>query len=210
MSSEDHGDRDAPLYPRPPDSGAQLRPPDEGGPQHPGTEPSRSGVPERVPPHDVITAFQLWLGVIVIGVVIVPLRLVGMVMNIDETTDLFMDQFEQQSALDLTYEQARVWAYVITGVAGVLLLLLLSVLLAVAFTMRRGKPWARVALTAIGVVFGVFAVASVFGSGDGGILSFFDSGLGIVQAVFAAGAIVLMHRDESNRYFTREKHDGNR
>lgn len=201
------------LFPQPPGSPEPAgHSPAEASPQPPRDPAQNTKQGTAVPPpHDVVTAFQLWVAVVALGVLIVPVRMIGMVLNIDDTTAMFMDQVEQQAALDLTYDQARLWSYVIVGVAGLLLLLLFGVLLLIAYAMRRGKQWARVMLTAIAVVLVVFAVPSLFGSGaGGGVTGFADSALGIVQAVLAAGTVVLMHRDESNRYFMRGRMNAQR
>lgn len=194
--------RGEPLFPQPPQRREEPLP---GGSANPSASGRRAKPPGPPPPHDVQTAFQLWLAVIALGVLIVPLRIVGMALNIDDTTDMFMNQIEQQPALDMTYEQARVWSYVAVGVAGLLLLSLLGIVLAIAYAMRRGKQWARIALTAIAVFLVVFAVPAIFGGAGTGWVAFFDSALGIVQAVLAAGSIVLMHREEPNQYFARGK-----
>ncbi len=70
--------------------------------------------------------------------------------------------------------------------------------------MCKGKNWARMALTMIGVFMTLSTLPTVFGVGVGGGGSGLALGvISIVQAVLTVGAIVLMHRRESNAYFLR-------
>ncbi|GGC74466.1 hypothetical protein GCM10011410_29710 [Hoyosella rhizosphaerae] len=161
--------------------------------------------PRRTPPHDVITAFQLWLGILALGIATIPVRVLLMVQNLDDSTAVLLEQVEQQDSLSLTEEQARMWATVAIGAVGVIFVLIFGALLVAAFAMRAGRPWARVVLTAVGIVLVVFAIPALFAGGQTGVLPFVDSALGLVQAVLAVGAIIAMHREESNRYFAGEK-----
>lgn len=77
--------------------------------------------------------------------------------------------------------------------------------------MSRGKNWARMLLTFCGVFMLVSAIPVIFGlGGDGGAATLLFGGAEILQAVAAVGAIVMMHRKESNPYFLRFPPAGNR
>ncbi len=68
--------------------------------------------------------------------------------------------------------------------------------------MRKGKNWARMLLTMAGVftVFSALPTGSAPGRASG-TAALLMGGRGNLQAVAAIGAIVLMHRKESNAYF---------
>ena len=73
--------------------------------------------------------------------------------------------------------------------------------------MRHGRLWARMVLTMIGTITVVVALPQLFALGvDGGALSSVSGVAAVLQGVLSAGAIYLMHRKESNEYFSRVSH----
>ncbi|QCQ92327.1 hypothetical protein [Rhodococcus sp. SGAir0479] len=174
-------------------------------PTPPGQYPMPPAAPERRPvPADVTTAFQLWFAVIALGVVYLVAAL--MFVHSDRATfvDQLMDELaKQQPGLEVSrseVDQLLTLGLVGTGVVLALVLGGLTVLF--AFKMRKGRNWARMVLTMAGVFTVFSAIPTVFGAGAAtGTAALVMGGAGILQAVVAVGAIVLMHRKESNAYF---------
>lgn len=160
--------------------------------------------PPRPPaPTDVVTAYQLWTGMVALGVVAAVLMVLMMVQDVDS---LAAEWVRQMAALDPQAptgdDQARVMAYLAIGVAGLLLLGFTALVQLFAWLMRRGQNWARALLTGLAAALVVIAVPTLFSAGaTPNLLAFATSAVGIVHGVLAAGAIVLMHRAESNAYF---------
>ncbi|WP_137725238.1 hypothetical protein [Prescottella subtropica] len=181
-----------------------------GTPQYPtgqypaGQYPMPPAAPEHKPvPTDVATAFQLWLGVAGLGVVYLISALAFVYSDRTTFVDQLMDEFAKQPDVQVTREQAEqllVFGLVGTGILMTLVLGGLTLLL--AFKMRKGRNWARMLLTMAGVFTVFSALPTLFGVGAAtGGAALVMGGAGILQAVVAVGAIVLMHRKESNAYF---------
>ncbi|MBD8505929.1 hypothetical protein HT102_05465 [Hoyosella sp. G463] len=192
--------------PPPPDRDPWKAPPPRAkSPGSPGKPRRKPSGKRRVPPHDVVTAYHLWLVIILLGALAIPFRMARMAQDLDTLAEQLLEQTEQQSAdIELTLEQARVLAGVTIGILGLALLLLLGIILLAARAMLRGKQWGRVGLSALAIVLVVLAIPVFFVSSGEGILLFIDSGITVVQAVFGVGAIIAMHRGESTRYFLGE------
>ncbi len=160
-------------------------------------------VPRPVPPVDVVTAFQLLCGVAVLGVV----NLTAMLLAVYGDLDTYVGQLQRDvAAQDPTVvvgvDDARVLLTIGLGLTGLLGLGVTAIFLLFVFKMRAGRNWARMLVTMIGVMTVFSAVPALFGLGAGsGAASVVAGGAGILQAVLAVGAIVLMHRADSNRYF---------
>ncbi|RVW10331.1 hypothetical protein EGT67_08045 [Prescottella agglutinans] len=175
-----------------------------GPPQTPGQYPPPPSVQEQKPiPADVQTAFQLWFVVAALGVVYLIAALLFVYSDRTSFVDQLMDEFAKQPDVTVTRSQAEqllVFGLVATGVFLTLVLGGLTVLF--DFKMRKGKNWARMLLTMAGVFTVFSAIPTVFGAGAAtGTAALVMGGAGILQAVVAVGAIVLMHRKESNEYF---------
>lgn len=154
-------------------------------------------------PTDVVTAFQLWFVVAALGIVYLVAALAFAYGDRDAFVDQVVDELAKQSDTVLAradVEQLFVFAIIATGVF--LSVVLTGLLTLFAFKMRRGRNWARMLLTMIGVFTVFSAIPTIFGIGAGtGPAALMMGGAGILQAVAAIGAIVLMHRKESNEYF---------
>ncbi len=185
-----------------------------GTPQYPAGPPQTPGQPGPYPapppaqehkpiPADVQTAFQLWFVVAALGVVYLVAALLFVYSDRTSFVDQLMDEFAKQPDVTVTRSQAEqllVFGLVATGVFLTLVLGGLTVLF--DFKMRKGKNWARMLLTMAGVFTVFSAIPTVFGAGAAtGTAALVMGGAGILQAVVAVGAIVLMHRKESNDYF---------
>ncbi|GAB2638725.1 hypothetical protein GCM10027068_18100 [Prescottella soli] len=185
-----------------------------GTPQHPAGPPQMPGQPGQYPapppasepkpiPADVQTAFQLWFAVAALGVVYLVAALLFVYSDRTSFVDQLMDEFAKQPDVTVTRSQAEqllVFGLVSTGVILTLVLGGLTVLF--DFKMRKGKNWARMILTMAGAFTVLSAIPTVFGAGAAtGTAALVMGGAGILQAVVAVGAIVLMHRKESNEYF---------
>ena len=186
----------APQYPAGP-------PPYPG--QHPGQYPMPPAAPEPKPvPADVVTAFQLWFVVAALGVVYLVAALLFVHSDRATFVNQLMDEFARQQ-IDPLPTRAEVDQLLTLGLVGTGLLmtaLLGGLTILFAFKMRKGKNWARMLLTMAGVFTVVSAIPTLFGVGAAtGPAALVMGGAGILQAVVALGAIVLMHRKESNAYF---------
>ncbi|WFR73760.1 hypothetical protein P9209_09455 [Prescottella defluvii] len=173
-------------------------------PGQPGQYPAPPPAPEQKPiPADVQTAFQLWFVVAALGVVYLVAALLFVYSDRTSFVDQLMDEFAKQPDVTVTRSQAEqllVFGLVSTGVILTLVLGGLTVLF--DFKMRKGKNWARMILTMAGAFTVLSAIPTVFGAGAAtGTAALVMGGAGILQAVVAVGAIVLMHRKESNEYF---------
>lgn len=180
-----------------------------GPPQYPGQHPGQYPAPpeqreQRPAPTDVVTAFQLWFVVAALGVVYLVAALLFVNSDRVSFVDQLMDEFAKQQ-IDPLPTRAEVDQLLTLGLigTGVLLTLVLGGLTVLfAFKMRKGRNWARMLLTMAGVFTVFSALPTVFGAGPGGgAAALLMGGAGILQAVAAIGAIVLMHRKESNAYF---------
>ncbi|MGF7119874.1 hypothetical protein [Rhodococcus sp. BE178] len=184
----------------------QPGPPDPwpGTPQYPAPMPPVQQQDGKKPvPADVITAFQLWFVVGALGIVYLVSALAFAYGDRDSFVDQVVDELAKQSDTVMSradVEQLFVFAIIGTGVF--LSIVLTGLLALFAFKMRKGKNWARMLLTMIGVFTVFSAIPTIFGITAGtGTAALIMGGAGILQAVAAIGAIVLMHRKESNEYF---------
>lgn len=167
-------------------------------------QPDPAGPGERSVPQDVTTAFQLWCGVLALAAVTTILGVVDLWQSRDTLVDTMLEVSGDATAETLTAEQIESMLPGLLGVTAVVGLLIVGVLFLVVRQMRKGKNWARMTLTLIGVFMSLTTLPTVFGVGVGtGATGWLTGALGIVQVVATVGAIVLMHRRESNRYFLR-------
>lgn len=184
-------------WPPPADPGP---PPAEPYPQPPANEP------QRPMPQDVGTASQLWWVVAALGL----LQLFVAIPVIWADKDSFIDQLMDDPRVaemegEFTRDTAETLLMAGFGVVVVVALLFTAVFVLFVHFMRRGKNWARMVLTLLGVILAVQAVPVLFGlgAGDGGLGIIVMGGVQILQAVAIVGAIFLMHRKESNSYFLK-------
>ncbi|WP_149361682.1 hypothetical protein [Lolliginicoccus suaedae] len=178
-------------------------------PEPAGPPRRQRGGKRRMPPHDVITAYQVWLIIILLGALAIPFRVARMAQDLDTLTEQILEQAEQQSSdIELTLEQARILSWVAIGLLALVMLLLLGIILLAARALLRGKQWGRVGLSAFAIVLVILAIPVFFAGRGEGIIMFFDSGISLVQAVFGVGALIAMHRAESTRYFLGEDSNG--
>ncbi|WP_242676761.1 hypothetical protein [Rhodococcus sp. ABRD24] len=176
----------------------------EGMPQYPAVPPvPPAGQDKRPVPTDVVTAFQLWFVVAALGIVYLVSALAFVYGDRTAFVDQLMDEVAKQPDVDLSRSQAEQLLVVGLVITGIFLSVVLTGLLALFdFKMRKGKNWARMLLTMVGVFTVFSAIPTVFGIGAAtGPAALVMGGAGILQAVAAIGAIVLMHRKESNEYF---------
>jgi hypothetical protein len=173
--------------------------------QPPAPNPPAPNPPAPRPPAptDVVTAFQIWTAIVLLGVVSAVLMTLLLLQNTDELAQEWLRQM-QQAAPDTEVDeaQAQVMARVAIGIAGLILTVFAAVVQLLAFLMRRGRNWARIILTGLSTALIVMAVPTLLSaSSTQGGLAFAVSAIGIVHRVFACGALILMHRKEANDYF---------
>ncbi|RVW01821.1 hypothetical protein [Rhodococcus spongiicola] len=177
-----------------------------GPPQPPGQDPMRPVVQQQKPvPADIVTAFQLWLGVAALGVVHLVAVLLFLYNDRAAFVDQFLDDVATQSGQEVTRAQAEQLLAIGLVITGVLLAVVLGGLTVLfAFKMRGGRSWARVLLTMAGafVVFSAMQTVVSGGPASGSAALVMGAAV-ILQAVMAVGAIVLMYRQGSNEYFAK-------
>jgi hypothetical protein len=164
----------------------------------PGQQPNE---PQAVPV-DVVTAFQLLCGVAVLGIVNMIATLVAVYADRATFVDqLLADIAVQDPSLEVGRDTVETVVIAGLGVTALLGLGVTALYLLFVFKMRAGRNWARMLVTMIGALMVVFALPSLFGLVGGGGAAIVSGAAGILQAVLSVGAIVLLHRAESNRYF---------
>ncbi|MGE2768203.1 hypothetical protein ACQGAO_05990 [Rhodococcus sp. 1.20] len=175
--------------------------------QIPGYGPGYNGypgpAPKPEPPTDVVTAIQLWWAVTALGLV----QGGAMIWMLLGQKSMFVDEMlRNQAAVDagLTRSDVEGMFPLVIVFSAVLVVIVTAVFLLFVRAMSRGRNWARMLLTFCGVFMLVSAIPVIFGlGGDGGAATLLFGGAEILQAVAAVGAIVMMHRKESNPYFLR-------
>ncbi|MFC4605155.1 hypothetical protein [Rhodococcus kronopolitis] len=175
-------------------------------PQYPAQQPYPQAPPvppKPQPPVDVVTAFQLLCGVAGLAVVnLIATLAVAIGDRASFADQLVRDIRAQDEAVEITRSTAEGLLLIGFGLTAVLGLVLIGVYLLFAFKMRAGRNWARMVVTMIAVMMVFVAIPTVFGLGAaGGAAAVVAGGAGILQAVLAVGAVILMHRADSNRYF---------
>ncbi|MFZ2178890.1 MAG: hypothetical protein WAW17_33625, partial [Rhodococcus sp. (in: high G+C Gram-positive bacteria)] len=176
----------------------------DGAPQY-GYPPQPAPEPERPVPVDVGTAAQLlW---IVAGLGLVQ-ALAAMIIVVGERAT-FVDELMNNPGVvsgevDITRENVEMLFYVGIGLTVAIIVLLTALFLLFVRFMRKGRNWARMLVSIVSVMMIVWTVPVLFGLGsDGSTTSLVVGGVQILQAVVALGAVVLMHRKDSNSYFLR-------
>lgn len=156
-------------------------------------------------PVDVGTAYQLWCGVLIFGVVSMITSAIVMWRERYVFVDQVLAQMSAMPEADTpTRDQILMLLPVGLGIAVVGGLVVLGLFYLIVRQILRGKNWARMLLTLVGVFLTLSTVPTLFGVGVGtGAESWVLGIVGILQAVLTVGAIVLMHRRESNLYFLR-------
>ncbi|MFF2111310.1 hypothetical protein CJ179_19585 [Rhodococcus sp. ACS1] len=161
--------------------------------------------PERPAPVDVGTAAQLLWVVAVLGLV---QALAAMVLVVGEKST-FVDELMKNPSftsgeVDMTRDGVEKLFYVGIGFTVVLILILTGLFVLFVHFMRKGRNWARMLITIACVMMVVWTIPVLFGIGsDGSASALALGGVQILQAVVAVGAVVLMHRKDSNSYFLR-------
>ncbi|RVW01171.1 hypothetical protein [Rhodococcus xishaensis] len=181
-----------------------------GTPRHPagphqpaGQDPMPPTGQHKPVPADIVTAFQLWLVVAALGVVQLVAALLFIYNDRASFIDQLVDDVASQSGQDLTRAQAeQLMAIGLVGTGILLTVVLGGLTVLFAFKMRRGRNWARMLLTMAGAFVLFSALQTIVGAGPAsGTAALVMGGAGILQAVMAVGAIVLMYRQGSNEYF---------
>ena len=130
------------------------------------------------PPTPVQRSFQLWIAVVVVG-------LLGSVLSLATTT-------AAPSPLAAT-----------GGFVGVIIgLLFLAALVYLALRMRQGEHWARLTLTILGGISAVFTVLGVLlTAGLGVSIGALSTIVSLVQAALIVAAILFAFQAPANAYF---------
>ncbi|MFD4294356.1 hypothetical protein ACFWPA_07060 [Rhodococcus sp. NPDC058505] len=151
---------------------------------------------------DVVTAFQLLCAVAALGVLNMIASLCAVYADRETYVDqLLRDVAAQDASVQIGRDTADSLMIVGLGLTGLIGLGITALYLLFVFKMRAGRNWARMLVTMAGVLMVFMAIPVLFGLGGGGAAVMIAGGAGILQAVLVVGAIVLMHRADSNRYF---------
>ncbi|MCQ4121945.1 hypothetical protein [Rhodococcus tibetensis] len=194
-----------------PQTPPQQTPPQQTPPQGPNPHglpyppPVPQPKPDRPAPVDVGTAAQLLWVVAVLGVIQAVAAMALVVGEKSTFVDELMTNPKVKSGeVAMTRENVEMLFYVGIAVTGVLILLLTGLFVLFVHFMRKGRNWARTLLTVVSVTMVVWTVPVLFGIGsDGSSIALAIGGVQILQAVVAVGAVVLMHRKDSNSYFSK-------
>jgi hypothetical protein len=151
---------------------------------------------------DLDTARTLWRCVVVLNVIAVGFAVADGIGKRHDFAEQMLNQLQQSKQPGVVFTQSQVEIYVWIGlVLAAVFGVVLSVLLFFAANwIRQGKHWARVLLTAVGA-FQVVSAFAAFGGSRAGPLTVAMDGLGLLQAVLAGGAVFLMYRPDSTKYF---------
>ncbi|MGF6888923.1 hypothetical protein ABIA39_008394 [Nocardia sp. GAS34] len=169
--------------------------------------PRGQPIPDEATPVDVRTAWQLWWGVVVLGVLRLIVGSVGRYGHRHTIARNIYDQLHaQQPRTPLsTYELMVTLLVVLSVVFG---LGIAAAAVAVAYQLRRGRLWARTLFDVATVVLVLGGVNAMFGLGMvAGTWDMLAGAAAILQAVLAGFAVFLCHRAESTMYF---RMNGNR
>lgn len=152
---------------------------------------------------DVVTAFQLLCAVAALGVVNMIATLLAVYADRASYVDqLLRDVAAQDAGVEIGRDTAEALLMVGLGLTALVGFAVTALYVLFVFKMRAGRNWARMLVTMIGVIMVFFAIPALFGLGAGsGAAAMVAGGAGILQAVLAVGAVVLMHRGDANRYF---------
>lgn len=153
------------------------------------------------PPADIVTARQLWWGVIGLGVARLFVSLADTLANRERFTAEFQ---ERMRAAEPQITPATVDLLVTVGaVLGLVFGLAIAALgVLVVHQLTKGKVWARTLLTFAGVWLVITGVTTLFSIGVvEGIAPVISGAVSIVQAVLAGGAIYLCQRPEAAKWF---------
>lgn len=155
-------------------------------------------------PGDVTTAYQLWCGVLALAVVSLAASLADLLSRRGELLDLMTTMADEQALEGITPEQLESAIPMLVALTAAVGIAVVGLLYLVVRQVLRGKNWARMLLTLLGVFMSLSTLPTVFGVGVGeGVAGWILGLVGILQAVATVGAIVLMHRGDSNRFFLR-------
>lgn len=153
------------------------------------------------PPEDVVTARQLWWGVIGLSVIQLFVSLADTLLN----RERFVAEFrEQMQSADQQFAPATIDLFVTVGaLLGMVFGAGLAALgVVVVHQLGKGKVWARTLLTVVGIWMMIMGFAALFSIGvmenAGQMLS---GAVSILQAVLAGGAIYLCRRPEAVQWF---------
>jgi uncharacterized membrane protein (DUF441 family) len=141
----------------------------------PGSGAHTTAAPPPVRPVDVDTGFWLW-------VCALPLLSVGYIVDVVTASN--------RSALFAVFSIG-------------FLIMLVTLVVTFLFLMRAGYRWARTVLTAGAMASIVSVGTGLFGVERPAVAAVIFAVTGIVGAVLIGGGIYLLHRKDSQEYFTR-------
>lgn len=155
----------------------------------------------RVVPGDVRTAVQIWFGVLAVGVVQLIASLIAQLGERQQLAEEMLPKM-QESQPQATLAQVQVWVLVLLVLVALFWLALTGAGAAVVYQLWRGKSWARNLLTGYTVFLVLGAIGALIAArSTEGVAALVAGAAGIVQAVFAAGAVFLCYGKESDPYF---------
>jgi hypothetical protein len=126
---------------------------------------------------DVDTGFWLWVSAL-------PLMVIGYIVDVVTSPS--------RSGSTLIYAAAALFAAVLCAIVMTFLML-----------MRAGYRWARTVLTGGGLATIVYVATRLFTVNWSPVTAVVCAVSGIVGSVLIAGGVVLLHRKDAHKYFTR-------
>jgi hypothetical protein len=179
-----------------------------GQPAYPGggyPEPGKPAVAGE-PPKSVRTSFQLWVAYLVVGVIGVVVSFLTRDALFDAGVELGLQGsgFTEADLPPGALDEARAAGAAQANVSLVFNVVILALIGAAVVAMRKGRNWARIVLTVVGVLALLASLFLLFGAG----LLFAIGGLGIVVVLLGAvsialaiAAMVFMYRPDAKAYF---------
>jgi hypothetical protein len=181
-------------YGEQPYGGQQQYGGDQGSPYGTGPTTAAAGTE----PKEVRTSFLLWLAYLGLGLIGAIIAFVSLESVINSSLE--RSGVDPAGLPPGTLDAARTGA-----VVGVVIgLVLLALVVAAVFQMRKGRNWARIVLTILGglsalsLILGFLSIGTTLALGGLGVLSVL---LSVVQFVLLVGAIVFMYRGAAQPYF---------
>lgn len=200
-------------YPAPPQGGQQYGQ-QYGGPPPAGYQPygqqPYGGQPYGPPgggvavekPQEVETAFRLWIGSVIVG-------LIGAVLTFLQLPALIDVAIQSTPATPgLSEENLRLGIQVGIIVGAVVGLAFVALYLLFTFKMRAGRNWARIVLTILGglsIIFTLFSLGTIGQQFASGALGAVTGVLTILQLLLEIAAIYFMFRPAANQYFQQPR-----
>ncbi|GAA0505241.1 hypothetical protein GCM10011581_32820 [Saccharopolyspora subtropica] len=140
--------------------------------------------------------YAFWSGIagVVVGFGILA---AAFLMVSDAELQLVLDQARAQGQ-PMTLEQARSIYLAVLALTTAIVAVIAALWIMFLFFLRRGRNWARIVVTVVGVVWFLITIPSVFGGTGGSALT---AVLGVLQLAAVGATVVFANLAPSTEYF---------